>query len=373
MRFGIVIPNLNQSQFLKTGLQSLRHQNVSFNLAIMDGGSTDGFENVCHGFHDIISFSRSQPDKGQADAIHEGKRKVKGDILAWLNADDYYFPGALDKVAALFAANPAVDVIYGDAVHVDGQGRFLSYFPAVREHSAAELTKNCYICQPACFYRRKIYERSGGIDRGLHYTMDWDLWCKMARTGARFMYLPAPLAAVRYYAGTKTLCGSRRRYQEIYAVEKKYGTRRLPVYFLGAYLYSLGQNAPSPAIGRIARRLFKAKKSLKNTIHAFRNNGGGISDDTLYGFNRWEPIVDKRCEIHIPWYDSLPWQKLQLGVDPIDDRYTVWINNIECNVGLKHNGAIIVETPDLNDPYRLIEIKNETRTNWRFTGFDIES
>ena len=118
LTFAIVIPNFNQSHFLPFALESLRYQSAPFKLAVMDGGSTDDFSEVVRQYTDIITFLRSASDEGQAAAIREGKDKVPGDIVAWLNADDYYFPGALDKVASCFEKDPELDVIYGNAVHV---------------------------------------------------------------------------------------------------------------------------------------------------------------------------------------------------------------------------------------------------------------
>lgn len=87
--FAIVIPNLNQSHFLSCALESLRFQSAPFNLAVMDGGSTDNFDEVVDRYSDLISHVRSRPDAGQAAAIKEGKEAVPGDIVSWLNADDY--------------------------------------------------------------------------------------------------------------------------------------------------------------------------------------------------------------------------------------------------------------------------------------------
>ena len=101
LSFAVVIPNLNQSHFLPDALESLKYQSVPFNLAVMDGGSTDHFDAVVGRHKEIISYMRSAPDKGQADAIRKGAAGVEGDIVSWLNADDYYFPEALDKIAPM--------------------------------------------------------------------------------------------------------------------------------------------------------------------------------------------------------------------------------------------------------------------------------
>jgi len=90
LNFAIVIPNLNQSNFLPSALESIKYQSPPINLAIMDGGSTDNFIEVIEQYSDIITLTQSEPDNGQASAIKEGTEKVSGDIVAWLNADDYY-------------------------------------------------------------------------------------------------------------------------------------------------------------------------------------------------------------------------------------------------------------------------------------------
>ena len=100
LTFALAIPNYNQSYFLPWALESLRHQSVPFNVALMDGGSTDNFREVTENYSDIITCLRSGPDGGQAAAIKEGLELVSGEIVTWLNADDYYFPDTLDKISA---------------------------------------------------------------------------------------------------------------------------------------------------------------------------------------------------------------------------------------------------------------------------------
>ena len=150
LKFAIAIPNLNQSNFLVTALESLRHQDSIFELAVMDGGSTDDFCNISNHYSDIISYKRSTPDKGQSAAIHESVDKISGDLMTWLNADDEDFPGALDKVLTIFKDNPEIDVVYGDAIHVGVEGFFKCYFPPIRNFNKANLTFNNFICQPSC-------------------------------------------------------------------------------------------------------------------------------------------------------------------------------------------------------------------------------
>jgi len=366
--FAIVIPNLNQSHFLPFALESLKFQSASFNLAVMDGGSTDNFNEVVDRYSDLISFVRSSPDKGQAAAIKAGKETVPGDIVAWLNADDYYFPRALDKVAACFDEDPDLDVVYGNAIHVSPEGFFLSYFPPIREFNAKELTKNCFICQPACFVRRSAYEKTGGLDPSLHYTMDWDLWCKLSSNGAKFRYLPRVLAAVRYYHGTKTLSGDKKRYREIHRIEKKYGHRLLRISRLGAFYYGLTFKKEKTISENCFFVLFSILRKMKKKYHQiFEKNHP--SNSLIYGFHRWNPVVEGICTIHIPWYDPRRWRRLRLKVEPNKETYHILIDGRPCGNIFSENGYLVAEMPKLQNPYRQISVECLGKKRWRLLEF----
>jgi glycosyltransferase involved in cell wall biosynthesis len=369
--FAIAIPNLNQSHFLSTALESLRCQSTAFNLAVMDGGSTDNFKAVVTGYQDIITFLRSASDSGQTTAIKEGKEAVDGDIVAWLNADDYYLPQTLDKVRKCFETDPDLDVVYGDAVHVTPDGRFLSYFPVIQQFNAHDLTRTCFICQPACFVRRDAYERAGGLDAKLHYTMDWDLWCRLSASGAKFHYLHEVLAAVRYYPGTKTLSGDLGRYQEIWRIEKKYGRRLFPRSWAGAYLYDLGFIETKSRFQKIAFSALNNMRRIKRKI-LFKNNRSSNKIKTIYGFYPLDTLVDDCGVIHLPWYDRRRWSMLKLKVDPATDRYQVKINGRACKNVRYESGHLWVQVSRLETPYREISIRCMQTERWRLLEFGCE-
>lgn len=349
-------------------LESIRHQNALLNLAIMDGGSTDCFREVAEKYSNMISFLRSGSDEGQAAAIREGFYKVDGDIVAWLNADDYYFPGALDRVASCFDENPQLDVIYGDAVHVSPEGFFLSYFPAIQEFNARDLMHSNFICQPACFVRRSAYEAAGGVDPTLHYTMDWDLWCRLALNGARFLYLHEVLAAVRYYPETKTLSGSRLRYKEIWRIDRKYGHRVMPFSWLGFYLYDLSFKTRKTSLEKIAFIILRLVGQLKKRFFKVKC----LKDESntmIYGFRRLEPVVvEQRCVIHLPWYDKREWRRLCLRVEPGSELYDIRINDTDNSVSAK-GGRIFLDVPYDNQPSRKIVIECPGRRQWKLLQF----
>ncbi len=371
LEFSIVIPNYNQSHFLPWALESLKHQTVPFQLALMDGGSTDDFWSVVARYRGMISKLQSGPDGGQAAAIKKGKASVPGDIVAWLNADDYYFPGTLDRVAAFFEQNPKVDVVYGNAIHVDENGNFLCYFPPIQHFRRKDLARSCFICQPACFVRREVYEQIGGVDPSLIYTMDWDLWHRLSLGGAKFQYIPEVLAAVRYYTGTKTMSGNRQRYGEIWRIERKYGRHFLPFCWAGFYRYDLSFKENRNVIENLfllwldGCRMFRKrlKHKRKSKTHA---------EGLLYGFHRWETVVERDCTIHLPWYGEGEWRRLHLKVDPWDENYGIGLNDKPCQYGISETGYLEIRVPQMIGPYRRIDISRPKAGNWRLLDFRYE-
>lgn len=340
-------------------------------MALMDGGSTDNFPEVLEQYTDIVTYRRSAADGGQAAAIAEGLERVSGEIVCWLNADDYYFPGALDRVEACFAEDPNLDVVYGDAIHVTEEGFFLSYFPPIQEFDARKLTRTCFICQPACFVRRSAYERVAGVNPSLVYTMDWDLWCRLARAGVKFRYLPEPLAAVRYYPGTKTLSGDRRRYAEIWRIEKTYGRRVLPWSWVGFYLFDLSFRENRTALEEVLFGVLKSMRRVKKRLVAFRDRNRP-AHKTLHGFHRWEPLVVGKGTILFPWYDKRRLDKICLRITPDDGRYRMTVNHADPVILLVKEGRIALKMPLLDKPCVEISIESLDRRCWTLLEFSGE-
>ena len=368
--FAIIIPNYNQSHFLSTAFNSLKAQNVSFSTALMDGGSSDHLMDVIGKYADYITYHRSHPDDGQSAAINEGSKRIKGKYFTWLNADDYYFPHTLEFVKNVFDCHPEVDVVYGDAIHVDPDANFLSYFPPARDFSASELTYNCFICQPAAFIRSEAFYNVGGVNPNLNYTMDWDLWCRLSQQGYKFLYVNKPLAAVRYYPDTKTLSGSHKRLLELYRIEKKYGNRLLKRSWLGSYYYGLNfkqKNYYETFFYYLIKGIYTAKQHLKNHANA-------SDDDLIYGFHRWQTIAKKKCVIHFPWYHKRAWIKLRLRLKPFQDidSYRISINNRKIKK-ISSQGQIL--TIELNQPasnHSILTIENLVDENWELLSFRVD-
>jgi GT2 family glycosyltransferase len=335
----------------------------------MDGGSSDNFHASLEKYAGIISYARSIADAGQSSAINEGSKKIKGKYFTWLNADDYYFPYTLKLVKNIFDRHPKVDIVYGDAIHVDPDGNFLSYFPPARNFNANELTYNCYICQPAAFVRSEAFHKVGGLNPRLFYTMDWDLWCRLSQQGYKFLYVNTPLAAVRYYPDTKTLSGSYKRLLELYRIEKKYGNRLLIRSWLGSYYYGLSFKDKN----YFETLFYYAFRGLYETKQYFKNRAGTRDDDLLYGFHRWQPVVKNKCEIHFPWYHDKPWIKMRLRLKPYQNihSYHISVNNREIKKISSHGYLLTLELNRHASNYSIITIENLIDENWELLSLRV--
>lgn len=214
----IVTPSFNQGRFLAETIESVIGQEGDFliDYVIVDGGSTDDSVAVIKRYYSMLSRGEwtincrginlrwiSEKDAGQTDALSKGFRMATGKILAWLNSDDAYLPGALQTVSDAFHHSPEIALLYGDAHYCDVAGAIIGRY-RTDEFNFDKLAWFNFICQPAAFFRKEAFEEVGGLDESLHFAMDYDLW---VRIGRRFpcRYLPGYLAKYRLHESSKTV------------------------------------------------------------------------------------------------------------------------------------------------------------------------
>ena len=203
----IVTPSLNQGQFIERTLLSVaRQRGQAVEHIVFDGGSTDQTIEVLTRFSPAVRWV-SEKDGGKSCAVNKGLRTATGDIIGWLNSDDIYYPGAIGRVVAFFKKHPEVDVVYGMADHIDEYDRPFESYPT-EPWNPEQLQANCFICQPALFFRRRLIKQYGMPDESLHDCMDYEYWLRLAHEGVPFAYLHEKLAGTRLYAANKT-SGSR--------------------------------------------------------------------------------------------------------------------------------------------------------------------
>ena len=203
LTFSIITPSYNQGQFIERTIQSVLNQaGITFDYMVCDGGSSDNTLTVLKKYQPYLRWV-SEPDEGQADAVNKGIRNTTGDIIAWINSDDVYYPLVLRKVRDIFKAFPDVKVVYGNANHIDQTDGIIRPYPT-EPWRYNRLKETCFLCQPAVFFRRSLVERYGGLDNTLQYCMDYELWLRYGQH-ADFYFLPEKLAGSRMYASNKTM------------------------------------------------------------------------------------------------------------------------------------------------------------------------
>ncbi len=199
----IVTPCFNAARFLAEAVESVLSQDYpSIEYIVADGGSTDGTLDILERYRGRLRYF-SGKDAGPSDALHRGLLQAHGEIFAWLNADDIYLPGAVRTAVEFLAGHPEIDVAYGEGYWIDENGKTIRRYPT-RPFDGKLLERDCFICQPAAFFRASAY-RLCGLDPEVKLSFDYDLWIRMAKRGLRFAALPQRLACTRMHVAADTL------------------------------------------------------------------------------------------------------------------------------------------------------------------------
>ena len=211
MRFSVITPNYNGEQFLEETIKSVITQQdfgVEVEYIIVDGGSTDGSQDIIDKYRSQIWTVISEPDRGPANAINKGLRVASGDILCWLNADDRYYPGALKRVAGTMANHPAKALCFGHCPIINENGkeiriwitRFKELFFPISSHFTIQCLN--YISQPAMFFRSSAYKKAGPLREDLICAWDYDFILRLWRHGGAVQLKNPPLAMFRWHEGS---------------------------------------------------------------------------------------------------------------------------------------------------------------------------
>jgi len=203
----IIVPSFNQARFLEATLDSLLSQVYPrLDTLVIDGCSTDGSVEILRRYEARLSKWVSEPDTGQADAINKGLRMASGEIVAWLNSDDLYLPGAISQAVLALQAHPEAVMVYGDGVLIDEESRLLDWH-RYRHYELLDLLSFDVLLQPTVFIRRSALEKAGLLRQDLHLILDHDLWIRLAAQGP-LLHVPSYWAAERTHPEAKTIAAS---------------------------------------------------------------------------------------------------------------------------------------------------------------------
>lgn len=229
MRVSFVIPTRNQAGFIRRCIDSCLAQGLpDAEIVVADGASTDGTLEILRGYGDRLCFV-SEPDGGQSEALNKAVARARGDLVAWVNSDDWYAEGALPAVLQAFAADPRLDVVYGDGQVVDAGGAPIRPYRNRAFPSAQGLLSSPIgPCQPATFFRRSLFQAVGGVRTELHWAMDYDLWLRLWPRARATRYLPRTLAFQTFHPGAKTIRGMLTQIREVGRLKREH-RRRIPL------------------------------------------------------------------------------------------------------------------------------------------------
>jgi len=198
----IITPSYNQAAYLEQTLTSVLNQEyANIEYIVIDGGSTDNSLDTIKKYSNRLAYWVSEKDSGQAEAINKGFTKATGEIIAWLNSDDYYLDGTISAAVKVFDENPDVVLVYGDMRAVDEHGKTFNTLH-YKQLTLEDLLCFQIIGQPAVFMRRSALQKTNGLDATFHFLLDHHLWIQLAQLG-KILYVPQIWAAARYHAEAK--------------------------------------------------------------------------------------------------------------------------------------------------------------------------
>jgi len=198
----IVTPSFNQAAYIAQTLTSVLDQDYAhLEYIVIDGASTDGSADIIRKYADKLTWWVSEADRGQAEAINKGLVRAKGEIVAWLNSDDYYLPSTISAVVNVFQENPDAVLVYGDMLAVDEKDQTTNLL-TYQQLTLEDLLCFQIIGQPAVFVQREVLESAGYLDPNFHLLLDHHLWLRIAIYG-KIIYVNQTWAAARYHSKAK--------------------------------------------------------------------------------------------------------------------------------------------------------------------------
>ena len=246
MKFSIITPSYNQAEFLEETIKSVISQKVDLEYFIQDGGSTDGSIDIIKRYAEKYPFIKwvSKKDKGQTDAINDGLKKCTGDVIGYINSDDYYLPDALKKVGKYFETHPEKLWLVGDCQVSDPK---LSWTFSLKHLWPVELSPWFLqvfntVNQPSVFLKKDLVAKVGQFDERLNYAFDYDYWLRCQKVSGTPGRLHTPISVFRIQPNSKGNTGYKKQFAEDYHVIRRFTNSPLTLILhkLGGLLTNLG-------------------------------------------------------------------------------------------------------------------------------------
>lgn len=303
--FAFSIPVGAYHPFLDYCLRSLLAQEPPVEIALLDASGDPRVRRLADQYERGLTYRRHAPDAGQSAAIIEGWNNTHGEILGWLNADDFLFPQALSTAACLFETG--ADLVFANSLVSDESGAITGYHWGV-EPPSPSLLKSNIISQPSCFFLREAVDKVGGLRADLHYTMDWDLWIRLFESGASFVHSEETFSQVMWGRKTKTASFNKQRRSELDAILRKYATPKERSMILQAFAReSRIDRLPLPMLRAFAaRRLAQGRPTVRGL-----SGIGQICSEANFSFAHYHDAPTRG--IRFDFADSEPIESIRLN------------------------------------------------------------
>lgn len=202
LKISIATPSYNQGKYIEEAILSVKNQNYPlFEHIIYDNCSNDDTHQIAAKYPHLKFIS--EKDEGQSDALNKGFKAATGDVIGWLNADDYYIPGTFEKVNDTFQKYPEVSAIYSNVKFVNQHGEFTRN---LRTHSPVKWMSLLYtfIQSTSFFFKRDIIQNNNLLDKNLHYCMDMEFFARLLHQGYKFKHVDDYFACFRWHDSNKS-------------------------------------------------------------------------------------------------------------------------------------------------------------------------
>jgi glycosyltransferase involved in cell wall biosynthesis len=219
----IVTPSFNQARYIEATIQSVLSQDYPrIEYMIVDGGSTDGTVDVIKRYEGRLAWWVSEQDKGQTDAINKGFARATGQILAWLNSDDTYEPGAVSAAVKYLLDHPNIGMVYSDCNFINEDGRVIGKFGSAQTDYRLLRQGFVHIPQQTMFFRADLWKQVGPLDPSFYFAMDYDLWTRLAAR-TELKYVRQTWANFRLHTTGKTIAADDRCWPEMIRIHYRDG------------------------------------------------------------------------------------------------------------------------------------------------------
>ena len=294
-RITVVTPSFNQGEFIDKTIDSVLSQGYeNLEYIVIDGGSSDQSVEIIRKYEKHLYYWVSEKDRGQSHAINKGLARGSGDLMTWLNSDDWYVADALAKVADAFATNASAGLVVGTGEMIDLEGRCTEVFvppPSIDKSTLLNWFDGAWFLQPASFFRRSVWEQCGPLDENQHLVFDIAMYLAAADQGFNYHIIPHTLARALRHEKAKTSAYSWQVFME------------------GAML--MEAHGKTGEVRRVFQRLTKRLEDSTKTIQWYEQNHMNVVRHPLVRLVRPIAKLMARSDDQF-WRDNLPtWVRQQ--------------------------------------------------------------